>query len=182
MGPMSRNPQHAGKAYTQITFRRIESLGPGDILSLLKRSYARWPRRNEHLDAWARADRAFFEHPDTVGACCIVTFQAARPVGFVSWDPRERPTARIGHNCVLPDFQGKGIGKAQLQNALGLLRRQGFSRVHVRTGGEAFFAPARSMYRSCGFIEAGWAGPNSSTPCGTVDYHLELRPEGVGHG
>ena len=38
-----------------------------------------------------------------------------RIAGFGSWDPRQAPDyGIIGHNCVLPEFRGEGLGKQQI--------------------------------------------------------------------
>jgi GNAT superfamily N-acetyltransferase len=159
-----------------IEFRGIASVVRGSVFELLAESYEGWSDREESLEGWRRADRDLFDHPDVIGACAVFTFLEGELVGFVSWDPREFPTAVIGHNCVRPACRGRGIGAAQLRFALGLLAGKQFLRATVRTGDSDFFAPARRMYASCGFREVGRASAAPGQTMGTVDHALDLVP------
>ncbi len=105
---------------------------------------------------WLGFDRAVHESPATVGACGFVTIVEDEPVGFASWDPRGWPeVGRVGHNCVRPQYQGRGHGRRQIVQVLERFRAQGFARVEARTDEHPFFAPARRMYEGCGFRIAG---------------------------
>jgi ribosomal protein S18 acetylase RimI-like enzyme len=67
------------------------------------------------------------------------------------WDPRNFPIGIIGHNCILPTFQSKGLGKEQMSIALAILKEKGFKVVQVSTGLMSFFIPAQRMYSGVGF-------------------------------
>lgn len=154
-----------------IEFCGIDSAPRGTIFRLLTESYNGWPDRESKLDVWRSTDRDFFDNPNTIGACVIFTLQADQIVGFVSWDPRQFPTAVIGNNCVLPTCRNRGIGKRQLVHALEALAAKGFHRATVTTGDSDFFAPARRMYTSCGFEQVSAEPGNTACP---VAYFLNL--------
>ncbi|WP_158277631.1 hypothetical protein [Opitutus sp. ER46] len=73
-------------------------------------------------------------------------------MGFGSFDPRAAPqSARIGHNCIRPAYQGLGYGRLQLQEILLRLVERKVAEIHVSTLALPFFAPAQRMYSSGGF-------------------------------
>lgn len=112
------------------------------------------PTARRGAPTWDAFDAEVFQHPDTVGACTILTWWGDLPVGFGSYDPRGAPDLGIlGHKCVLPEFRRQGIGKAQVREILRRTGCLGIRRVQVSTGGHSFFAPARRMYLACGFRE-----------------------------
>lgn len=156
-----------------LDFRPIESVVRGTIFQLLSESYEAWAERDEHVEKWRSADKDFFDNPHTVGACVIFTFLGDEAIGFVSWDPRQFPTAAIGHNCVRPSFRGRGIGAAQLRNLLRVLRNQSFREAIVATGAANFFVPARRMYLACGFQVVPTASVSGAPT--TIGYRLDLR-------
>ncbi len=152
----------------------------GTILALLERAYAQalkdepslWePERRK----WAEYDRDVFGEPETVGASAFLTWLDGRLAGFGSWDPRGRPLlARIGFNCILPEFRGRGLGQAQMREILRRLGEMGVQAVQVRTLDSPFFAPARRMYEACGFLEIGRTPWPRSNAYHLVDYEIRL--------
>ncbi len=101
---------------------------------------------------WADYDDAVRAEPDTIGDSGFLTALGAHVIGFASWDPRGWPClGKIGHNCIVPAYQGHGYGRRQIEEVLSLFRRKGFRRVQVRTDEHPFFEPARRMYERCGF-------------------------------
>ncbi|MEN6335785.1 MAG: GNAT family N-acetyltransferase [Phycisphaerales bacterium] len=132
---------------------------PGVIASLLKRSYAAlvasepslW--RGEQV-RWEQYDREVFQQPETVGASVFLTRLDGSIVGFASWDPRQRPQRGIvGHNCILPEFRGRGFGREQIREVLRRFENMGIQTALVTTCDHPFFVPARRMYQACGFHE-----------------------------
>ena len=131
----------------------------GIIASLLKQAYAEliksapllWEPEQKN---WEQYDDDVFEQPQTVGACLFLTRLEDRSIGFGSWDPRQRPRFGIvGHNCILPEFRGLGLGKQQIQEVLRRFSEQKFETAKVSTNDHPFFVPAQRMYTACGFRE-----------------------------
>ncbi len=151
----------------------LTELTPGSIEQMLRQSYIGWNQFSKWEAAWKEYDRQVFTMPDTVGKSGRATLLDEIPVGFVSWDPRNYPEfVIIGHNCVLPQFRKKGIGKTQLKYALEYLMDIGFKKARVSTEITPFFLPARKMYASCGFkVRSAYRddGPN------TIYYEKYLR-------
>lgn len=68
---------------------------------------------------WRKADDFFFEHPAIAEKYGFVTCYHGEPIGFICWDPRNRPDyVEIGHNGIRTNFKGNGFGKIQLQEAI----------------------------------------------------------------
>lgn len=149
----------------------FHSLKRGDIASMLMESYRGWSEYDRWVDQWLAYDAEIFEHPDTVGRCGFATRTSGIYVGFMSWDPRSRPSVIIGHNCILPSYRNRGYGSWQLQRAIGIFRERGFGCVRVSTGADSFFAASRRMYEKNGFQQCE---PVQDTHEAMVFYSLEL--------
>jgi len=142
----------------------------GIIADLLKESYRELVLSNPGLWGqeeikWNEFDSEIFEYPDSIGRCVFLTLLERQIVGFGSFDPRHRPDFGIvGHNCILPEFRGRGYGKQQLLEILRRLQSLSIKKAKATTGSHPFFIPAQRMYSSCGFIEVSrgpWAGDPS---------------------
>jgi putative acetyltransferase len=55
------------------------------------------------------------------------------------------------HTC--QPMRGKGVGSAMLRHIIATARASGMSRLSLETGTWEYFRPARSLYRSHGFVE-----------------------------
>jgi len=141
----------------------------GTVFHLLKLAWE--PLWNPKLEENIRQfDSEVTEHPDTVGACTFVTCLDSEPVGMGSYDPRQKPERGIiGWNCVVPEHQGKGLGKAQIQELLRIFRNRGIRKACVTTTDEEFFVPAQRTYEACGF------GRIRKTKINNIEYELELK-------
>jgi GNAT superfamily N-acetyltransferase len=166
-----------------IEFSEFKRFSRGLLLELLTRSYGQYfsydpACRLSWEREWREFDREVFDHPETVGACGFVTSLNGNIAGFASWDPRERPDlAAIGHNCILPSFRGRSLGRHQIEELLKILRRQGFRRARVKTGEHPFFTPAQRMYRACGFQETGRDAIVPYSRFKAINYELSLEPD-----
>lgn len=142
---------------------------PGTVLELLKLSWA--PLWNPGLAGNIRRfDSEVTACPDTVGACTFITSVDAGAIGMASYDPRQQPERGvIGWNCVVPEHQGKGLGKAQIQEILRIFRTRRIRTACVTTTDEDFFVPAQRTYESCGFVAVRRTADNN------IEYELELR-------
>jgi GNAT superfamily N-acetyltransferase len=145
-----------------LVFVPYQSRRRGLIAELLASGYAPLlgqlsaARRDSLRHDWAEYDDAVHDEPETIGRAGFFSLLGDQVIGFASWDPRGWPdVGTVGHNCVLPEYQGRGFGRCQIEEVLGLFRRLGFARARVRTDEHLFFEPARRMYRRCGFELAG---------------------------
>jgi GNAT superfamily N-acetyltransferase len=143
---------------TEPEFISLEGQRPGILGRLLGSSYrellAAEPRWQAEQAYWDAYDREAFENPTTVGACLFLTHGQGCIVGFASWDPRPGPGhGVVGHNCILPEFRGQGLGKAQVLEVLRRFQALGIRKAKVATCDHPFFVPAQRMYLACGFRE-----------------------------
>lgn len=162
-----------------LAFKALCDFPRGTLFSLLARSYSEWAAADPGLLAeWERGWRQYDEdvhcHPESVGQSGFVSCLGGSAVGFGSWDPRAFPTAHVGHNCILPAFRGSGHGTVQLERITTLLRDAGFTRAVARTGDIPFFAAARRMYESRGFVAVASDAPGSAVPFRVIEYQLVL--------
>lgn len=137
-----------------VEFNDIKAFHPGLINDLLSRSYANITGTiDKDRENFKQFDKDVFEHPQWLGKYVFITTLDNVPVGFVSFDPRKKPLAEIGHNCIVPEYRGSGLGKKQILYALSQIRDQGFETVAVSTCEHEDFIPAQKMYLSSGFKE-----------------------------
>jgi GNAT superfamily N-acetyltransferase len=151
-----------------IAFTSPSEHPPGTAFRLLKAAWA--PLWNPALEENIRAfDLEVTGHPDMVGACTFVSCLDGEPIGMASFDPRPGPyRGIIGWNCIVPEHQGKGFGKAQILEVLRRFGERGIRRACVTTTDEAFFVPAQRTYESCGFTIARRTADNN------IEYELHL--------
>lgn len=93
--------------------------------------------------------QAFEKHPD----CMLVTEIDGQVAAFITYFVIN-PTAglgEIGNNAVHPDFQGRGLGRAQYERVFEELRTKGCGLIQVTTGLDDAHAPARRAYEAAGF-------------------------------
>jgi GNAT superfamily N-acetyltransferase len=153
---------------------------PGTLALLLRQSYADLLETEPEfwrpeIENWEQFDREVFQNPDTVGACTFLSWWGSEVVGFFSFDPRGRPALGIiGHNCILPGFRRRGLGKKQIYEIIRRFRQMGIRRALVTTNDHPFFIPARRMYLSCGFQEVAREPWTRNTQQNIVRYEMEL--------
>jgi GNAT superfamily N-acetyltransferase len=163
-----------------LRFTSVAGFQPGLIAGLLTRSYAAELSADPQLwqaeaGKWQEYDREVFGHPDSVGAFVFLSHLGDELVGFGSFDPRQGPALGIvGHNCILPEYRGRGLGGEQLGEILRRLRERGIRRTKASTLAGDANLPARKMYLAAGFREVGrrpWAADQSKT---VVDFEKDL--------
>ena len=154
---------------------------PGTIAAILKTCYADlvasdpdlW--RNE-TEGWERFDTDAYEDPATIGDCSFLSWIDDNLIGFASYDPRQWPAIGIiGHNGILPEYQGRGLGKQQIEEILRRFRKMGFKRAKVSTLDHVFFIPAQAMYLSCGFCETRRFPWKGSPKYRLIEYEQDLE-------
>lgn len=167
-----------------IAFVPFARYGQGLIAELLWESYGALlkelpPEKVEELRRdWEEYDAAVYREPDTVGACGFFTLLEGEVVGFGSWDPRDWPeVGEVGHNCILPRYQGRGYGRRQIEEILRRFRNRGFRRARVRTDEHPFFVPARRIYEGCGFREISRQPGTLVEGYDTVVYERQLTSD-----
>lgn len=148
----------------------------GILFEMLMDAYSPAPEIvSRHRQSWRDFDNFFFDNLGFIDKCGFVTVFDNQPVGFVSWDPRKLPESiEIGHNCVLCDFKGQGIGLWQINQALEMLKVRNPSKILVKTGNTPFFAPARKMYESSGFKTERIVKNDDPSVPEVVEYCLKL--------
>jgi len=163
----------------KITFTSVTGEKEGTVAGMLRRSYAELlatdPIWQSERANWEQYDKNIFDNPETVGFSIFLTRVDGDIVGFASWDPRQSPEyGIIGHNCVLPEFRGRGLGKIQIAEVLRRLQVLGIRNARVSTNEHPFFLPAQRMYAACGFREVRrqtWVrNPNTTM----IEYELVL--------
>lgn len=76
--------------------------------------------------------------------------------------------------------RGKGAGRAVLTHIVSVARQRGYTRLSLETGTHAAFEPARTLYRSNGFITSGPFGNYRLDPH-SVFMELELGETAADH-
>jgi len=165
-----------------LRFADIQHAPPGTLASLLSRAYepllcsnpGRWRPEEE---AWEAFDREAYSSGH-VGRCVFLSLLGDVLVGFGSFDPRGIPaTARVGHHCILPPYQGRGFGRAQLAEILRRLEIRGAQAVVATTLDIPFFMPAQHAYRSAGFRLAGRTPWEADPRIVRLHFQREPRPD-----
>ena len=154
---------------------------PGTIASLLKQAYADLVKSDPLLwkpeqANWELFDREVFGQPESVGACIFLTRLDSRILGFGSWDPRPRPSfGIIGHNCILPEFRGRGFGRQQIQEILRRFREMAIKMAKVSTLDHPFFILAKRMYAACGFREVRRIPWERDPTKRIIEYEMQIK-------
>lgn len=134
-----------------IEFRSITDYPRGFLRELLIAAYSFNPAYQKKDDnKWIEFDNFFYDHPNIAEKCGFVTVLDGKPIGHISWDPRNLPAyAVIGHNCIIPSQKGKGYGKMQLAEAVRRIRLSPVEKIIVSTNSDLL--PAQRNYESVGF-------------------------------
>jgi GNAT superfamily N-acetyltransferase len=141
-----------------ISYKTIDNFKPGLILQIIKASYqdliGYFPDEKQRLySQWEKEDMDAFNNPDTIGKHVLFTCIKNKPIGYFSWDDRQYTIGIIGQNCVLPNYQGKGYGKKQIEVIIRLFQENKFKEITTITGDHQFFLSSQKMYIGCGFSE-----------------------------
>jgi GNAT superfamily N-acetyltransferase len=154
---------------------------PGKIAEILKICYSNLVNSDPDLwrdeaAGWERFDNDVFEDPDGVGDCTFLSWSDDKLVGFASFDTRQWPALGIiGHNAILPEYQGRGFGKQQIEEIIRRFQKMGFKRAKVSTLDHPFFIPAQKMYVSCGFHVKRWIPWEGCQKYRLIEYGQELK-------
>ena len=91
-----------------------------------------------------------YDNPEIAERYGLVTCLDGFPIGFVTWDPRQRlESVEIGHNGIRSAYKQRGYGHLQLAEAIRRIREyEGLKRIIVCTNSK-LVAPRN--YESVGF-------------------------------
>ena len=97
-----------------------------------------------------------------------VTFLCARAdgrlLGVAAIKELDDHTVELKSMHTIAEARGNGVGRALVIHALELARDRGYRRVSLETGNFDAFAPARSLYQSCGFTPCELYGHYRQSP------------------
>ena len=119
-----------------IEFRKFTDYNRGIMYEILKDAYSFDERCAICWDEnWRQSDAFFFDNPDIADKYGFITCYKGEPIGFICWDPRNRPQyVEIGHNGIRTKYKGKGFGKAQLSEAVRRIKEyEGLKEIRVWT-------------------------------------------------
>ncbi len=84
--------------------------------------------------------------------------------GFVALKVAGDGSGELKSMRAAPALRGGGVGRALLTHVIAEGRRHGLARIDLETGTAALHAPARSLYRSAGFVACGPFGTYAASP------------------
>jgi GNAT superfamily N-acetyltransferase len=139
-----------------LRFSGISEAPAGTLSALLVEAYApllasgigQWA---SEVGKWEEFDRLAYADP-RVARCVFLTWEGDTLAGFASFDPREAPASvRVGHHCLRPALQRRGIGRLQFRELLRRIEVFRPAELTATTLDLPFFAPARRLYETEGF-------------------------------
>lgn len=135
----------------ELEFKKVSQFKRGILFELLTDAYSFDVQCQQHWGKdWQEFDDFFFDHLVIADSCGFITAIRGEPIGFVSWDPRNKPSSVIiGHNCMKTKYKEKGYGKSQLQEAICRIRQLEAEKIVVTTN--SLLVSAQRMYESVGF-------------------------------
>jgi GNAT superfamily N-acetyltransferase len=139
-----------------IDYKTTDNFRPGRIEKLLKICYKRlidyFPDEKQRFyRQWEKEDNEAFNNPETIGKYVLFSCIRNIPIGYFSWDERQYPVGILGQNCILPDYQGQGYGRKQIEFIIKIFQDKNFHQIRVITGDHDFFRSAQKMYTNSGF-------------------------------
>lgn len=157
------------EAAGMIEFRKLTDFPRGTLYGILVDAYSFDERNRRIWDAnWKETDAFFYDHPEIADKYSLVTCLNGEPIGFVTWDPRNRPeSVEIGHNGIREKYKGRGYGRLQLEEALRRIRAyENLKRIIVVTNSRLI---APKNYESAGFVLYD-SKPNETESAFTGDF------------
>ena len=139
------------------------------MYGILQDAYSFAIRNKQIWDTnWKESDDFFYDNPDIADKYSLVSCLDGKPIGFVTWDPRNRPAyVEIGHNGIREQYKGRGYGRLQLEEAIRRIRTyEGLKRIIVCTNSNLI---ARKNSEAVGFVLYD-RKPNGTESTFTGDY------------
>jgi GNAT superfamily N-acetyltransferase len=130
------------EAWTPVFASMRQALGP----EIFGRLYHDWRvSQREAVEAACTSDKLDVWVADVDDACCI---------GYVAIElHRAKSVGEIFLLAVDPDHQGRGVGSALTEFALGWIKSAGMGVSMVETGGDPGHAAARHTYEKAGYTQ-----------------------------
>lgn len=130
---------------------RLDNLESAQVINLIREHLASMeptaPAMSRHaldLDGLRGADIAFWALWD---GDVVASIGALKRLSDSHGEIKSMRTAQ--------PYLRRGMGSRMLTHIIQEARKLGYQRLSLETGSMAFFAPARALYRSFGFIECG---------------------------
>lgn len=160
-----------------IEFKRISEFQKGTLYNQLEDAYSYDSNNKTYWNSmWKDYDEFFYSNLKNIAdKYGFITVVNGIPVGHISWDPRNIPDyVKIGHNCIISEYKGKGYGKIQLQEAIRRIKKYDVKKIIVTTN--EFLIPAQKNYESVGFVKLN-ERDNQDTPLvgKYIDYEMILK-------
>jgi GNAT superfamily N-acetyltransferase len=161
-----------------MNIKKFSEHEKGVLFNMLMDAYSSSSKLVENYkNDWEEFDAFVFNNLKIMDNNGFISYEGSRPIGFMSWDSRQLPDqVEIGHNCIIGEFKGRGLGKMQLAVGLERIQTLGPRRVLVTTGAAEFFESARGMYEALGFVRST-RQPRSDL----VDYELVMANAASGN-
>lgn len=160
-----------------IEFKKISDFPKGTLYKQLEAAYSFDSNCKINWDVmWKEYDDFFYSNLESIAdKCGFITVVDGTAVGHISWDPRNKPEyVIIGHNCIIPNFKGKGYGKIQLQEAIRRIREYDVKKIVVTTN--EITLSAQKNYESVGFIKIAERKNTETSFAGNyIDYEIILK-------
>lgn len=134
-----------------LSFHKFTDFPRGIMYDILIDAYSFDDKCRKCWDEnWKESDDFFFDNPQIADKYGFVTCLDEKPIGFICWDPRNRPDyVELGHNGIRTEYKGIGYGKKQLQEALRRIKEyDGLKEIRVCTNSNLV---APKNYESVGF-------------------------------
>lgn len=157
-----------------IEFKKISDYPKGTLYNQLKDAYSFHPECLKNWGkSWEEYDDFFYNNLEIADKYGFISVLNGIPIGHISWDPRSRPKAIIGHNCILTKYKGNGYGKKQLEEAIKRIKADHFHKIIVTTNEITY--SAQKNYESVGMKKVN-RRENKETPFAGdyIDYEFFL--------
>jgi hypothetical protein len=119
-----------------IEFRKFSDFPRGTMYDILQDAYSFDSRNKQIWDMnWKESDDFFYDNPEIAEKFGLVSCIDGEPIGFVTWDPRNRPKyVDIGHNGIREKYKRQEYGHRQQEEAVCRIKEyEGLKRIIVCT-------------------------------------------------
>ena len=157
-----------------IEFKKVTEFPRGTLAALLRDGYSYEPKFEHYWqEQWQEFDDFFYDNPRIADKYGFITVLNDKPIGLVSWDPRNLPEyAEVGHNCIATKYKGNGYGKRQMREAVNRIVAQGAKKIIVWTNEK--LVAAQRTYEGVGFKYVKKSEETICPECAGHRIHYEI--------